>query len=73
MSLNSILIPIEIINYIFEFNPEHRVKMKFVLQEICNMQHCNICDTAIHKYIYCRRRSYMVCCSLECVDMFENE
>jgi hypothetical protein len=73
MSLNSISLPDEIINYIFEFNPEHREKMRFVLQEIHNMQRCDICESIIIKYIYCRRRSYMVCCSLDCVDTYENQ
>ena len=73
MSSNSILLPMGIINHIFEFNPEHREKFINILQEIRDMQRCEVCDTAIYKYIYCRRRSYMVCCSIECIDTYENQ
>jgi hypothetical protein len=75
MSLNilSKLFPQEIIILIFEFNPEHREKMKDVFQEMYRMQRCDICESIMIKYIYCRRGSYSDCCSLKCVDIYENQ
>ena len=67
MSLTSKL-PREILIHIYEFNPEHREKMQFVLQDIHDIQYCHACGKVIMKYIYSRRRCDMICCSMECVD-----
>ena len=69
MSLISRL-PHEIVIHIYEYNPEHREKMKWVLQDICNIQYCDICNKIIMKYIYSMRRCDMICCSMECLDNF---
>ena len=67
MSL-SFKLPYEIIIEIFEYNPEHREKMRWVLEDIRNPQYCEVCDKLIIKYIYSRPRCDMICCSSECVD-----
>ena len=61
-------LPYEIINHIYEYNPEHREKMYWVLDAIRNIQYCDFCNKIIIKYIYSRRRCDMKCCSMECVD-----
>ena len=61
-------LPSEIIDYIYEFNPEHRENMYWVLKDIRNIQYCDACNKIIMKYVYSRRRCDMVCCSAECVD-----
>ena len=67
MSL-SLKLPYEIIIEIFEYNPEHREKMRWILEDIRNLQYCEVCDKPIIKYIYSRPRCDMICCSNECVD-----
>jgi hypothetical protein len=67
MSFTSIF-PYEILIHIYEYNPEHREKMKWVLEDIRNTQYCEVCDKMCIKYIYSRRRCGMICCSMECVD-----
>ena len=61
-------LPYEILINIYEYNPEHREKMYWVLKDISNAQYCDVCDKVIIKNIYSRRRSDMICCSKECVD-----
>jgi hypothetical protein len=51
-----------------EILEEHRAKMKWVFEDILNIQYCEYCDKVIIKYIYSMRRSDMICCSLECVE-----
>ena len=63
-------LPCEIIMHIYEYNPEHREKMRCVLEDIRNVQYCDVCNKMIMKYVYSRRRSDMICCSMECVDNF---
>lgn len=60
--------PSKILIHIYEFNPEHREKMKWVLHDIRNIQNCQVCSKIIVKYYYSLRRCNMVCCSIECVD-----
>ena len=67
MKLTSKL-PYEILIKIYEYNPEHREKMKWVIEDINNMQYCDFCGKVIKKYIYSRRRCDMICCSSECVN-----
>ena len=64
------LLPKEIIDYIGEFNPEHREKMKYVLLEIIIQRKCYICNKIILK-----GRSVLClggCCSEECLDSYES-
>ena len=61
-------LPYEIIIKIYEYNPEHRENMRWVLEEIRNPQYCYVCDKFIMKYIYSLRRSDIICCSNECID-----
>ena len=56
------------IQHIYEYNPEHREKMYWVLKDIRDIQYCDICSKIIMKYVYSRRRSDVDCCSMECVD-----
>ena len=61
-------LPYEILIHIFEYNPEHREKMYPVLEDIRNIPYCDVCNKIIIKYIYSRRRCYLICCSMKCVD-----
>ena len=61
-------LPYEILIHIYEYNPEHREKMNYILQDINNIQYCDVCNKIIIKYIYSRRRCEKICCSMECVD-----
>jgi hypothetical protein len=61
-------LPYELIMHIYEYNQEHREKMRWVLEDIRNPQHCLVCDKQIIKFIYSRRRCNMICCSIECVN-----
>jgi hypothetical protein len=63
-----LLLPYEILIHIYEYNPEHRKQMYWVLRDIQNIQNCQVCDKIIIKYTYSLRRCNMVCCSIECVD-----
>jgi hypothetical protein len=63
-------LPYEILIQIYQYNPEHREKMKWVLDSIRNIQYCDVCRKVCTKYIYSRRRSDMICCSIECVDNY---
>ena len=67
MSLISRL-PYELLIHIYEYNPEHRKKMKWVLKDICNQQYCEVCDKIIIKHIYSTRRGDEICCSINCLD-----
>ena len=44
-------IPYELLTHIYEYNPEHREKMKWVLKDICNQQNCEVCGKMIIKHI----------------------
>ena len=61
-------LPYEILLHIYEYNPEHREKMYWVLDDIRNIQYCDFCDKIIIKYIYSKRGCDDTCCSIECVD-----
>jgi hypothetical protein len=61
-------IPYELLIHIYEFNPEHRQKMRWVLSDIRNKEYCYFCNKIIIKYIYSMRRCDKICCSLKCVD-----
>jgi len=61
-------LPTELIIHIYEYIPEHREKMRWILQDICDIQYCEVCDKIIMKYVYSMRRSNIICCSAECVD-----
>lgn len=61
-------LPYEISIHIYEYNPQHREKMRWVLDDIRNTQYCYFCNKVIIKYIYSRRRCDLICCSFECVD-----
>jgi len=67
-SVLNLKLPYEIIIQIFEYNPEHREKMRWVLEDIRNPQYCYVCEKLIMKYIYSLRRSDIICCSYKCVD-----
>jgi hypothetical protein len=63
-------LPYEIIIKIFEYNPEHREKMYWVLKDIRNTHYCEVCNKMIIKYIYSKRRSDIICCSINCLDNY---
>ena len=63
-------LPNELIMHIYEYNPEHREKMRWVLEDIRNIQYCDVCDKIIIKLIWSRRRHEMICCSSECLDNY---
>ena len=63
-------LPYELLIHMLEYNPEHREKMKWVLQDIRNKQYCDVCNKFIIKYIYSERRSDMICCSINCLDNY---
>jgi hypothetical protein len=63
-------LPYEVVNHIYEYNPEHREKMRWVLQDIRNIEYCNFCDKIIIKYIWSMRRCEINCCSKECLDNY---
>ena len=62
-------LPYELIMYIYEYNPEHREKMRWVLEDIRNTQYCEVCDKIIIKNVWSLRGCDMVCCSSECLDI----
>ena len=62
--------PKDITDNIFEYNPDDRQKMYWVLKDIVNIQYCEVCNKIIKKNIYCLRNSDMICCSMECVDQY---
>ena len=64
-------LPYEILIHIYEYNPEHRQKMRWALEDIRNIQHCQVCNKLIIKYIYSKRSCDMICCSMDCVDNFD--
>jgi hypothetical protein len=63
-------LPKEIQTHIYEYNHDHRKKMYWVLDEIRNMQYCDVCNKIIMIYVYSMPRSDMICCSTECVDNY---
>ena len=63
-----IVLPYELLIHVYEYNPEHREKMKWVLKDIRNSSYCDVCNKVIIKRVYSMRRCDMVCCSAECVD-----
>ena len=54
----------------YEYNSEHRERMRCVLEEICNPTYCEVCDKIIIKRIWSLRGCDMICCSSECVDNY---
>jgi hypothetical protein len=42
-------LPYEIIMHIYEYNPEHREKMRWVLHDLRNIQYCDVCNKVIIK------------------------
>ena len=65
-------LPNELQIYIFEYNPEHRKKMYWVLEDIRNPTYCDNCEKTIKTQIYSRPRRHEKCCSIECVDELYN-
>ena len=65
-------LPYELILHIYEYNPEHREKMRWVLEDIRNTSYCEVCDKIIIKRIWSIRGCDMICCSSECVDNYYN-
>jgi hypothetical protein len=79
-------LPHELVIHIYEYNPQHREQMRWVLHvirsipyreqmrwildDIRNTPYCEVCDKIIIKYIYSLRRCGMICCSSECVDNY---
>ena len=67
-------LPHEIIIHIYEYNPEHREKMKHVLQDIRDKGNCRcqVCNKIIIKRILTlRNHNSIICCSSECVDNYD--
>jgi len=63
-------LPSHIITLIYEYNPEHREKMHWVLKDIRNIQYCEVCNKIIMKYIWSSRGDYEICCSSECLNNY---
>jgi len=76
-------LPHELLIHIYEYNPEHRQKMAYVLhdirireqmiwvlKDIRDIYYCEVCDKIIIKRIWSLRGCDMVCCSSECVDNY---
>jgi hypothetical protein len=61
-------LPEDIQNLIYEYNVEHREKMKWALKDILENIKCENCNKRILKLIYSERNMNMTCCSVECVD-----
>lgn len=67
----------EIMDHIFEYNPQHRENMYWVLHDIRNIQYCEVCDKIIFRRIYSGRwhnkvccYNNIVCCSITCVENY---
>ena len=63
-------LPYELLIHIYEYNPEHREKMRWVLEDIRNTPYCEVCNKIIIKCIWSLRGSDMICCSSECIDNY---
>ncbi len=64
-------LPKNLQTYIYEYNVEHRKKMRWVLDQIRGQTICEVCDKYIIKdAIYSLRGCDMVCCSMECCDNY---
>ena len=63
-------LPYEILIHIYEYNPEHREKMRWVCKDIRNASYCEVCNKMIIKRIWSLRGCDMICCSSECVDKY---
>jgi hypothetical protein len=63
-------LPYELLIHIYEYNPEHREKMKWVLQDIRYIQYCEVCDKIIMKRIWSWPGCGMICCSSECLNNY---
>ena len=64
-------LPKELINHIYEYNPEHREKMYWILRAIRENHFCEVCDKIIIKYVYSSRRGDELCCSTECLGNYK--
>jgi hypothetical protein len=63
-------LPTELQIHIYEYNPEHREKMYWILDDIRNIQYCEVCNKIIMKRNWSIRRCDMICCSSECLDNY---
>jgi len=63
-------LPYELQIHIYEYNPEHREKMYWILDDIRNIQYCEVCNKIIMKRIWSIRGCDMICCSSECLDNY---
>ena len=63
-------LPYELLIHIYEYNPEHRAKMRWVLQDIRDITYCEVCDKIIMKRIWSWRGCDMICCSSECLNNY---
>jgi len=61
-------LPDEIQGLIYEYNVDHRQKMKWVLREVMEQSRCENCDKHIFRYVFSKRNMNMTCCSEVCVD-----
>jgi hypothetical protein len=57
-------LPKEIIDYIHEFNPDHRIYMKRILEEINSKKKCLYCDKKINNIIYILPSKWYLCNNL---------
>ena len=77
LDMNIFLLPKEIIDLIYEFNPEHREKYKNAMQDIKNtvsIVDCDICGNIFYLYnkkkIYINSSPYLFCsrnCQMNCL------
>jgi hypothetical protein len=56
-------------NKLFE---QHKQKMRWVFEDICFVQYCDVCEKQIIRFVYSKPKSDLACCSFECVDEYYN-
>lgn len=63
-------LPYELVTNTYEYDPEQRKKMKWVLEDIRNSPYCEVCNKIIIKYIWSLRNCDMICCSSKCLKYY---
>ena len=51
---------------------QHKQKMRWVFEDICFVQYCDVCEKQIIRFVYSKPKSDLVCCSFKCVDEYYN-
>ena len=63
-------LPCDILINIYEYNPEHREKFYWILEDIRHLQYCYCCDKIIMKKVYSMRRCHETFCSFDCLESY---